>query len=66
MEHSRNKTKLEVFRISWKESLIAYRKALKLLDLLIFRLKHNPRYLFDTVAKLTRNNASTSDVSQTA
>ncbi|MCL5130610.1 hypothetical protein, partial [Algibacter sp. L4_22] len=67
MERSWKKTKLEVFRISWKESMIAYRKALKTarsayFSTLLEENKHNPRYLFDTVAKLTKDKASPSDV----
>ena len=47
--------------------MIEYRKALKTarsayFSKLLEENKHNPRYLFDTVAKLTRNKASTSDV----
>ena len=69
MERSWKKTKLEVFRISWRERMIEYRKALKTarsayFSKLLEENKHNPRYLFDTVAKLTRNKASTSDVSK--
>ncbi|XDV35971.1 hypothetical protein PO909_005829 [Leuciscus waleckii] len=68
MERSWKKTKLEVFRISWREhfafrSMIAYRKALKTTTLLEEN-KHNPRYLFETVAKLTKNKAPTPDVSK--
>ena len=49
--------------------MIEYRKALKsarsaYFSKLLEENKHNPRYLFDTVAKLTRNKASTSDVSK--
>ncbi|XP_051728841.1 uncharacterized protein LOC127501090 [Ctenopharyngodon idella] len=62
MERSWKKTKLEVFRISWRERMIEYRKALKsarsaYFSKLLEENKHNPRYLFDTVAKLTRNKA---------
>ncbi len=38
MERSWRKTKLEVFRIAWRESTLSYRKALKLLDQITFRL----------------------------
>ncbi len=34
MEHSWRKTKLEVFRLAWRESTLSNRKALKLLDLI--------------------------------
>ncbi len=70
MERSWRKTKLEVFRIAWWESTLSYRKALKTarsdyFSSLLEENKHNPRYLFNTVAKLTKNKASTSvDISQ--
>ncbi len=58
------KTKLEVFRIAWRESILSYRKALKTarsdyFSSLLEENKHNLRYLFNTVAKLTKNKAST-------
>ncbi len=64
MERSRKKTKLEVFRLAWRESTLSYRKALKTarsdyFSSLLEENKHNPRYLFNTVAKLTKNKAST-------
>ena len=69
MEHNWKKTKLEVFRISWKESTIAYREALKAarsayFSNLLEENKHNPRYLFETVAKLTKKKASSPEVSK--
>uniref|UniRef100_A0A9J7XQL8 Endonuclease/exonuclease/phosphatase domain-containing protein n=1 Tax=Cyprinus carpio carpio TaxID=630221 RepID=A0A9J7XQL8_CYPCA len=70
MEHSWRKTKLELFCIAWRESNLSYRKALKTarsdyFSSLLEENKHNPRYLFNTVAKLTKNKASTSvDISQ--
>ncbi len=70
MERRWRKTKLEVFRIAWRESTLPYRKALQsdrsdyFLSLLEEN-KHIPRYLFNTVAKLTKNKTSTSvDISQ--
>ncbi len=56
MECSWKKTKLEVFHIAWRESTISYRKAFKtarsdFLSSLLEEKKHNPRYLFNTVAK---------------
>ncbi len=64
MERSWRKTKLEVFRTAWRESTLSYRKALKTarsdyFSSLLEQNKHNPRYLFNTVAKLTKNKAST-------
>ncbi len=64
MESSWKKTKLKVFRIAWRESSLSYRKALQTArsDYFLSLLeenKHNPRYLFNTVAKLTNNRAST-------
>ncbi len=70
MERSCRKTKLEVFRLAWRESTLSYRKALKTarsdyFSSLLEQNKHNPRYLFNTVAKLTKNKASTGvDISQ--
>ncbi len=70
MERSWRKTKLEVFRLAWRESTLSYRKALKTarsdyFSSLLEQNKHNPRYLFNTVAKLTNNKASTGvDISQ--
>ncbi|XDV21738.1 hypothetical protein PO909_026762 [Leuciscus waleckii] len=69
MERNWKKTKLEVFRISWKESSIAYREALKAarsayFSTLLEENKHNPRYLFETVAKLTKKKASSPEVSK--
>ncbi len=60
MERSWRKTKLEVFRIAWWERTLSYRKALKTarsdyFSSLLEENKHNPRYLFYTVAKLTKN-----------
>ncbi len=70
MERSWKKTKLEVFRIAWQESSLSYRKALKTarsdyFSSLLEENNYNPRYLFNTVAKLTKNKASTVvDISQ--
>ncbi len=70
MERNWRKTKLEVFRNAWQESTLSYRKALKTarsdyFSSLLEENKHNPRYLFNTVAKLTKNKASTGvDISQ--
>ncbi len=64
MEHSWRKTKLEVFHIAWQESALSYRKALKtaISDNFLSLLeenKHNPRNVFNAVAKLTKNKVST-------
>jgi len=69
MERNWKKTKLEVFRISWKESSIAYREALKAatsayFSTLLEENKQNPRSLFETVAKLMKNKASSPEVSK--
>ncbi len=56
--------------LAWRESTLSYRKALKTARTdyflsLLEENKHNPRYLFNTVAKLTNNKASTGvDISQ--
>ncbi len=59
MERSWRKTKLEAFRMAWRESNLTYRKALKTarsdyFSSLLEENKHNPRYLFNTVAKYTK------------
>ncbi len=70
MERSWRKTKLEVFRIAWSESTVSYRKALKTARSdnflsLLEENKHNPRCVFNTVAKLRKNGTSTGvDISQ--
>ncbi len=45
--------------MAWRESTLSYRKALKTarsdyFSSLLEENKHNPRYLFNTVAKLTK------------
>ncbi len=56
--------------MAWRESTLSYRKALKTsrsdyFSSLLEENKHNPRYLFNTVAKLTKNKTSTGvDISQ--
>ncbi len=69
MERSWRKTKLEVFRMAWRESTLSYRKALKTarsdyFSSLLEENKHNPRYLFNKVAKLTKNKTTGVDISQ--
>ncbi len=70
MERNWRKTKLEVFCIAWQESTLSFRKALTTarsdyFQSLLEENKHNPRYLFNTVAKLMKNKASTGvDISQ--
>ncbi len=64
LERSWRKTKLEVFRIAWRESILSYRKALKTarsdyFSSLLEETNITPRYLFNTVTKLTKNKAST-------
>ncbi len=56
--------------MAWRELTLSYRKALKTArsDYFLSLLeenKHNPRYVFNTVAKLTQNKTSTGvDISQ--
>ncbi len=70
MERRLRKTKLEVFRIAWWENTLSYRKALKTarsayFTSLLEENKHNPKYLFITVAKLTKNITSAgADITQ--
>ncbi len=63
MEHSWRKTKLEVFHIVWRESTLSYKKNMiarsDYFSSLLEENKHNPRYFFNTVAKLTENKTST-------
>ncbi len=54
-ERSWRKTKLDVFRMVWRESTLSYRKALKTVrsdyfSSLLEENKHNPRYVFNIVA----------------
>ncbi len=65
MEHSWRETKEEVFHKAWWESTLSYRKSLQTarsdyFSSLLEENKHIPRYLFNTVAKLTKNKTSTS------
>ncbi len=60
MERSWRKTKLEVFRMAWRESTPSYRKALKTarsdyFSSLLEENTNNPSYLLNTVAKLKKN-----------
>ncbi len=70
MERSWRKIKLGVFRIAWLENTLSYRKVLKTarsayFTYLLEENKHNPRYLFNTVAKLTKNITSAgADITQ--
>ncbi|KAA0718433.1 hypothetical protein E1301_Tti001839 [Triplophysa tibetana] len=67
MERNFKKTNLEVFRIAWKDTTRKYRNAIKTsrsayFSSLIEENHHNPRFLFNTVAKLTKDKSSaTSD-----
>ncbi len=63
LERKWRKTNLEVFRIAWKNSMFSYRQALKAartehIRKLIDNNQHNPRFLFNTVARLTNNQTS--------
>nr|XP_055040786.1 uncharacterized protein LOC129427980 [Misgurnus anguillicaudatus] len=64
MERNYRSTKLEVWRAAWKESVKHYRQAIKIarstyLSNLIKEKNNNARFLFSTVAKLTRNKEQT-------
>ncbi len=51
--------------MAWQKSTLSYRKASLYFSSLLEENKHNPRYLFNTVAKLTKNKTSTGvDISQ--
>ncbi len=63
LERKWRKTNLEVFRITWKNSMSSYRQALKTartkhIRKLIDNNQNNPRLLFSTVARLTNNQMS--------
>ena len=63
LERKWKQTNLEVFRIAWKDSMSRYKKALKSaraehLRRLIENNQNNPRFLFNTVARLTNKQAS--------
>ncbi len=63
LERKWRKTNLEVFRIAWKNSMSSYRQALKVartehIRTLIDNNQNNPRFLFNTVARLTNKQMS--------
>ncbi|MGL4813803.1 MAG: RNA-directed DNA polymerase, partial [Enterobacter sp.] len=69
MERNYRSTKLEVWRAAWKESIQSYKKAIKTarsnyLSKLIEENHNNPRFLFSTVTKLTKNKEQTETNSQ--
>jgi len=63
IERKWRQTRLEVFRIAWKDSSSHYRKTLKAaraehLRKLAENNQNNPRFLFNTVARLTNKQTS--------
>ena len=63
LERKWKQTNLEVFRIAWKDSMSRYKKALKAaraehLRKLIENNHNNPKFLFNTVARLTNKQMS--------
>jgi len=63
LERKWKQTNLEVFRIAWKDSMSRYKKALKTaraehLLKLIENNQNNPRFLFNTVTRLTNKQTS--------
>ncbi|WP_141663724.1 hypothetical protein, partial [Candidatus Ichthyocystis sparus] len=65
MERAWRKSKLEVFHLAWHDSVLNYKRALNTartayFSSLINNNKHNPRFLFNTVAKLTQKPQSVS------
>nr|XP_046166856.1 uncharacterized protein LOC124003003 isoform X2 [Oncorhynchus gorbuscha] len=66
MERKWRSTNLEVFRLAWNDSKAQYRKALKAARLAYFSKqieenKNNPKCIFDTVDKLTKEQHSPSE-----
>ena len=60
LERKWRSSRLEVYRLAWSDSLLSYKRMLSIarasyLSNLIANNKNNPRFLFDTVASLTRN-----------
>ncbi|KAJ7986671.1 hypothetical protein DPEC_G00342300 [Dallia pectoralis] len=67
LERKSRSTKLEVFRLAWIDSTVLYRKSLisarsAYLSNLIDTNKNNPKFLFDTIAKLTKKQCLTNEV----
>lgn len=65
MERAWRKSKLNVFYLAWHDSVLNYKRALNTartayFSSLINKNKHNPRFLFNTVAKLTQKPQSVS------
>ena len=70
-ERKWRKSKLEVNYLPWHECVLIYKRALSAaktayFSRLISNNKHNPRFLFDTVAKLTQKQPTTNSSSFTA
>ena len=63
LERKWRHTKLVVFRLAWKDGTVQYRRALtaarsSYFSNLIEENKNNPKFLFDTVANLTKKQHS--------
>ena len=61
LERKWRSTKLQVFFHAWKDSLLSYKHALSTarssyFSTLIDKNRNNPRHLFNTVARLTKNH----------
>ena len=62
LEQKWRSTKLEVFRLAWKDSTVQYRRALtaapsSYFSKLIEENNENPKCIFDIVSKLTKKQA---------
>ena len=71
LERKWRKSKLEADQLLWRDSVLLYRRALTAAksayySRLISSNKHNPRFLFDTVAKLTKKAPSPTSTAFTA
>ena len=61
LERKWRHTKLEIFRLAWKDSNVQYRRALTAARSFYFSNlieENNPKFIFDTFTKLTKKQHS--------